>query len=53
MPQPVSFDLARIEDRALLPVAEKVLAGARLDGADALALYRSPDLLGVCAPTAW
>ncbi|AHG90804.1 putative menaquinone biosynthesis protein [Gemmatirosa kalamazoonensis] len=47
MPQPVSFDLARIEDRALHPVAEKVLAGVRLDGADALALYRSPDLLGV------
>jgi len=49
MSQPVSFDPSRIEDPRLRPVAEKVLAGERLDGADALALYRSSDLLGVGA----
>ena len=47
MPQPVSFDPARVRDPALRPVAEKVLAGERLDRGDAVALFRSHDLLGV------
>ena len=47
MPHPVSFDPARVRDPALRPVAEKVLAGERLDGRDAAALYRSHDLLGI------
>jgi aminodeoxyfutalosine synthase len=47
MPQPVSFDLARVRDPALRPVAEKVRAGERLTGPDAALLYRSHDLLGI------
>ncbi len=41
------IDTARITDPALLPVAKKVAAGARLSGADALLLFSSPDLLGL------
>jgi aminodeoxyfutalosine synthase len=36
-----------IDDRRLKPIAEKVLAGERLDFEDGVALYRSPDLLAV------
>ena len=35
------------DDAALLPIAKKVLAGERLDSREALALYRSPDILAV------
>lgn len=35
------------EDPRLQPIAQGVMAGARLDAADALALYRSPDILAV------
>lgn len=49
MTLPVSFDPAVLRDPALRPIGEKVAAGRRLDAADALALYRSPDLLGVGA----
>ena len=35
------------DDAALRPIAEKVIAGARLSGEDALALYRSGDILAV------
>jgi len=35
------------EDPRLEAVAQKVMAGTRLDAADALALYRSPDILAV------
>ena len=35
------------EDRRLMPILEKVEAGARLDFEDGLALYRSPDLLAL------
>jgi aminodeoxyfutalosine synthase len=35
------------DDCTLDPIAEKVLAGERLDGADSLALWRSPDVLAV------
>ena len=36
-----------ITDARLEPIAAKVLGGERLDAADGLALYRSPDLLAV------
>src|SRR6266849_960432 len=36
-----------ITDPGLKPIADKVLAGGRLDTADGIALYRSPDLLAV------
>jgi aminodeoxyfutalosine synthase len=42
-----SLDLAKISDRALRPIGEKVLAETRLTGADAVLLFSSPDLLGV------
>ena len=35
------------DDPRLRPIADKVLAGARLDEADALALYRSGDVLAI------
>ncbi len=47
MPLPAVFDLTRISDPALRPVADKVQAGERLTAADGLALFRSSDLLGV------
>ncbi len=37
----------RIEDPKLRPIADKVLAGVRLDFDDGVALYRSSDLLAV------
>ncbi len=45
MPPPL--DLGRLHDPALRPLGEKVLGGNRLDAADALALYSTPDLLGL------
>jgi len=44
---PASFDPGRLQDPALRPVAEKVLAGRRLDPADARALYATGDLIGL------
>src|SRR5688572_2187499 len=41
------LDLGRLHDPALRPVGEKVLRGDRLDAGDALALYATPDLLGL------
>ncbi len=35
------------DDRALWPIAEKVMAQSRLSVADGIALYRSPDILAV------
>lgn len=49
MPAPISFDLDRLRDPALLPIGEKLNGGVRLTGADAETLFRSPDLLGVGA----
>ena len=49
MPAPIPFDLDRLRDPALRPIAEKLIGGHRLDAADALGLFRSPDLLGVGA----
>ncbi len=37
----------QIDDRALLPLLEKVQAGERLSYADCVQLFRSPDLLAV------
>ena len=42
-----ALDLGRLEDLALRPIGEKVLRADRLDAADALALYATPDLLGL------
>lgn len=46
---PIELPLSRLSDPALRPIAEKVAAGERLDDADGLTLFRSPDLLGVGA----
>jgi aminodeoxyfutalosine synthase len=51
-PQPATWmpegsGQASFADRALIPIWEKVWAGQRLTYEDGLALYRSPDLLGV------
>ena len=39
--------LDRLRDVALHPIGDKVRRGERLSAADAVALYRTPDLLGV------
>jgi aminodeoxyfutalosine synthase len=44
---PLNLDPARLRDSRLRPVAEKVLGGRRLDHEDALALYETPDLIGL------
>ncbi len=49
MPIAAAVDPARVADRALRPIAEKVAAGERLTPADAVTLFRSPDLLGLGA----
>lgn len=43
----ISVDLARISDRGLRAIGEKVLAGTRLTSDDAELLFTSPDLLGL------
>jgi aminodeoxyfutalosine synthase len=43
------FDLSRISDAELRRVGEKVVEGRRLDDADAVVMFRSPDLLGLGA----
>lgn len=45
----VQLDRHLIGDPALLPLAEKVEAGERLSTADGIALFESPDLLGLGA----
>ncbi|MFN8667477.1 MAG: aminofutalosine synthase MqnE [Gemmatimonadaceae bacterium] len=47
MPQAVEVPRDAIRDPVLLPIADKVAAGVRLNEEDALALYRTSDLLGV------
>ena len=37
----------QIDDPALMPVAEKVMAGERLGFQDGVTLYNSPDLLSI------
>jgi aminodeoxyfutalosine synthase len=43
----IELDPSRISDPVVSRIAANVLAGTRLDGADALALYRSHDLIGI------
>ncbi len=45
----LDLDPTRLSDAALRPVAEKVIAGVRLDTDDARTLYRTADLLGLGA----
>ncbi|HEX6052670.1 MAG TPA: CofH family radical SAM protein [Gemmatimonadaceae bacterium] len=47
MRRPIDLPMDRLSDPALRPIAEKVGAGERLSDADALALFESPDILGV------
>jgi aminodeoxyfutalosine synthase len=42
-----TLDPGRLRDPALRPIAEKVLAGTRLDADDARALYATGDLIGL------
>ncbi len=49
MPIAVSFDRSRVSDPSLLPIADKVIAGERLSHADGVALFATPDLLGLGA----
>ena len=49
MNPPVDLGHVRISDPALRPIADKVAAGERLEDADGIALYRTPDLLAVGA----
>jgi aminodeoxyfutalosine synthase len=44
---PIQPDPARFQDPALRPIAEKVLAGIRLDPDDGLALYATRDILSL------
>jgi aminodeoxyfutalosine synthase len=47
MPPRVELNRGLIRDAALQPIADKVEQGVRLTAADAVALFRSPDLIGV------
>ena len=49
MSGPLDIPIHRLVDPALRPIAEKLAAGVRLDDADGLTLFESPDLLGVGA----
>ena len=49
MPLAVPFDTDRLRDPALRPIAEKLQSGTRLDAADAITLFTTPDLRGVGA----
>jgi aminodeoxyfutalosine synthase len=47
MPIAAQFDVSRLRDPALVPIAHRVLRAERLSPDDAVTLFRSPDLLGV------
>ena len=49
MPIAVPFDRSRITDPALLPIADKVIAGERLTPGDGALLFHTSDLLGLGA----
>jgi aminodeoxyfutalosine synthase len=49
MPVPVDIPPRVLRDPALAPIADKLRAGDRLGDADAVTLFRTPDLLGVGA----
>jgi aminodeoxyfutalosine synthase len=47
VPTAVVFDRSRISDPALHAIADRVMAGERLTPTDGVALFRTPDLLGL------
>jgi aminodeoxyfutalosine synthase len=47
VPTAVVFDRSRISDPALHAIADRVMAGERLTPAEGIALFRTPDLLGL------
>ena len=47
MPTAVVFDRSRISDPALHAIADRVMAGERLTPSEGVALFRTPDLLGL------
>lgn len=47
LPDPATLPVERIRDAALLPIAERVAEGRRLDAADARLLYATSDLIGL------
>ena len=47
MPTAVVFDRSRLSDPALHAIGDRVMAGERLTPADGVALFRTPDLLGL------
>jgi aminodeoxyfutalosine synthase len=49
VPLPVAADRRLIRDPALLAIADRIESGTRLSTADAVGLFRSPDLLGLGA----
>ena len=48
-----ALDMDALRDPALRPVADKVVAGRRLDASDGRALYATADLLGLGSMAAW
>jgi aminodeoxyfutalosine synthase len=47
MPSPVPLDRALLSDAAFSPIADKIERGERLSTEDGVALFASPDLLGI------
>jgi len=47
VPTAVVFDRSRISDPALHAIADRVMAGERLTPSEGVALFRTPDLLGL------
>jgi aminodeoxyfutalosine synthase len=47
MPPRVELNRGLVRDTALLPIADKIERGERLTVADGVALFKSPDLIGV------
>ena len=47
MPSPVHLDRALLGDAAFSPIADKIERGERLSAEDGVALFASPDLLGI------
>jgi aminodeoxyfutalosine synthase len=47
--QPVALDVGQMADRALRPIAEKVLGGERLDQEDGMRLFESRDIFSIGA----
>ena len=47
MPPRVELNRGLVRDTALLPIADKIERGERLSVADGVALFKSPDLIGV------